>query len=203
MGQHGYFKSFTKLNGVWMYRNIAFVIPKCDLRDYFLEFFHSQGHFGVFKVRDLMLRYVYWSSMMEDIRKFVRSCHACQVTKPFTGSPMGLLKNVEVPDSRLEAIAMDFATLPRSKSGNDYMLVITDRLTKFTVAVATNRKLTAKGLAELIFRHWLLQGFGFPSSLICDRDKLFISEYFQEFCRLTGIKIDMATARHQNTDWTK
>lgn len=198
--RHGFFKSFTKVNGIWRYRNRALVVPGDELQQYFLDFFHEQGHFGLFKMRDLMLQYVYWPELVEDIRSFVRSCHECQLTKPGSTAPMGLLKHLEVPDSRCKAIAMDFAVMPRSRQGHDYLLIVTDRLTKFTVAVPTRRSLNAKGLAELIFENWFLRGFGFPGSVVCDRDKLFVSEFFKEFCMLAGIRVDMATARHQNTD---
>ena len=73
---------------------------------------------------------------------------------------------------------MDFAVLPKSVDGFDYLLVIVDRLPKFVVAIPTTKTLSAEKCALLVYQNWFLRGFGFPEEIVSDRDKLFVSKFW-------------------------
>jgi hypothetical protein len=201
--KRGFFKSFSKLDGLWIYQHAATVIPAGHLRLYFLEYFHDRidkGHLGFVKLRELMIRSVFWPSIDIDIRLFIRSCDLCQLTKAPNQSPFGLLHSLQISEGRADHISIDFATMPTSKTKYNSMMVIVCRLTKFVVGIPTKSTLTAKACAELLYTHWFLKGYGFPLSIVSDRDKLFVSNIWQEFCTLIGAKRNMSTARHQQTD---
>ena len=60
---------------------------------------------------------------------------------------------------------MDFIPeLPESK-GHDNVLVIVDKLTKYTIFIPTTTTVTEKGTAELFFRHIISQ-YGIPWQVI-------------------------------------
>lgn len=150
--KRGFLKSFQLVDGLLYWNTSAILICSKAMQLYFLEFFHKMNHAGFLKMRELMRQYVYWTGLDVDIRRFVASCVACQLTKPGNELPRGLLKSLEIPEERCRSISMEFAVMTKSRDGNDMLLLIVDRLTKFTVADATRSDLTARGCADLLYR---------------------------------------------------
>ena len=95
---------------------------------------------------------------------------------------------------------MDFKPLPTSKQGNDQCFIIVDRLTKLVELIPCRQTSTAETIARLFYLHWYLKGHGAPTSIVSDRDKIFSSKLWNEFTQLSGTKLFMSTARHQQTD---
>jgi hypothetical protein len=200
--QRSYFKSFTKRDGIWFYKETTVVLASSSKLDY-LQHFHDRdesGHFGFLKTREAILGYVYWNTMDEDITKFIASCDDCQRSKDRNSLLPGLLHSLKIPGEVCTSVGMDFGILPKSHSDLNCVLVIVDRLSKFLVAVPTKKTLSAEECASLFYKHWYLQGFGFPQEIVSDRDKLFVSKFWNRFASLCGIKLSMSTARHQQTD---
>jgi len=54
-------------------------------------------------------------------------------------------------------------------------------------------------MAHLFFTHWYCEN-GLPLEIVSDRDKLFLSRFWKELHKLTGIKLKMSTAYHPETD---
>ena len=65
--------------------------------------------------------------------------------------------------------------------------------------VPTTTSLTAENMAQLFFDHWYCEN-GLPLEIISDRNKLFLSRFWKELHKLTGIKLKMSTAYHPETD---
>ncbi|GKD22126.1 reverse transcriptase domain-containing protein [Tanacetum coccineum] len=89
--------------------------------------------------------------------------------------------------------------LPRSKSGNDTIWVIVDRLTKSAHFLAIREDYSTERLAkiyvdEIVARH------GVPVSIISDRDGRFTSRCWQTVQKALGTRLDMSTAYHPQTD---
>lgn len=89
----------------------------------FLSAHHDKpfaGHLGVGKTLELVHRYFWWLNLAEDVRNVVAACPNCQVNKSSHQRPQGLLKPLQIPDSRWHTVTLDFITgLPRSQKGND------------------------------------------------------------------------------------
>ena len=165
--------------------------------------FHGKiqhGHFGFLKTRELMGRSVYWNSLDQDLHSFLQSCDLCQRSKACQAGSAGLLHPLPIADFRGKSVSVDFASMPNSKDGHDYLMVIVDRFSKLNVAVPTSVNLTAEQCANLFWKHWVLRGYGIPESFVSDRDSLFIGKFWKRFCELCGINQMMSTARHQQTD---
>ena len=114
------------------------LILPTDCRHSALELAHSiplSGHLGRKKTCARLVQRFYWPSMSRDVAEFCRSCAACQKCshrKP-PRVPMIPLPTVDVPFSR---VAMDLiGPLPRSCSGNRYVLVLCDYATRYPEAV--------------------------------------------------------------------
>ena len=176
-------------------------IPSCKTtRETLLQEHHDrENHFGMSKTRAKLARSYFWPSIAMDVDKYIRSCSQCLRNKSSTQLPSGLLHPLPIPFDRFDDISMDFiGPLPKSH-GFDMLLVITDRLTGYMKAEPTIRTITAKGVAELFHRTWYRQ-FGLPKTIVSDRDKLFLSHFWKELHRLLGVKIQLSTSYHPQTD---
>lgn len=75
---------------------------------------------------------LFWEGMKKDIKQYMTKCDVCQQVKYKAVSPAGLLKPLPIPTNIWEDLSMDFITgLPRVK-WVDVILVIVDRLTKYS-----------------------------------------------------------------------
>lgn len=100
---------------------------------------------------------------------------------------------------------MDFITdLPLSRDehgiNRDAVLVVVDRLTKYTHFIATNKDLTAEGLAELLVKHVILPHCRIPDGIVSDRGSLFTSKFWAALMHHLGITRRLSTAWHPQTD---
>ena len=155
------------------------------------------GHFSWSRTADLISRQLWWPQMRESVQTFIRSC---QRSKSSTKRPFGLLTPLEIPDSRWHTVTMDFIMdLPTSATGNDAILVLVDKLTKYVHLVPTVKNCTAEDVARLFITH-IYEYHGVPRVLISDRDPRFTSAFWRAFCSRLEIKPRFSTAFHPHTD---
>jgi hypothetical protein len=158
------------------------------------------GHLGKDKTIDQVKRRFYWPGMDALIQKYVTSCDSCQRNKPSQQSPMGLLKPLPIPTRPWQQVSMDLITaLPRSKLGNDAIVVFVDKLTKMVHYVATKTNVTAPQLATIFFRE-VVRLHGVPESILSDRDPRFTAHFWRAFWTQLGTTLTMSTAYHPQTD---
>ena len=168
-------------------QSLRIVLPP-TLVDMVFHFFHESpigGHLGVFKTRDKIRQYFVWCGMDTDIRVRVKTCRVCAEAKPAQRTNYGLLSS-EIPRAPLDRLVIDYVgKFPRSRDGNQYVLVVVDAFTKFVwltpVREATSR--TTIGALKRIFAV-----VGFPRTLVSDNASYFVSHQFRNFCFDLGIK---------------
>lgn len=149
---------------------------------------------------DLLSRYYYWPSMHQDVKDYVSSCHACQSNKARNAKLEGLAQPLPHPPRRWDQVSMDLITqLPRTKSGNDAIVVVVDKYSKMLHCFPTTTTVTAPQLAKLFFDE-IVRHHGVPSSIISDRDPRFTSSFWQQLWKQLGTKLAMSTAYHPQTD---
>ena len=137
--------------------------------------------------------------MATDIEAFCRLCGKCQTNKTDMQKPQGFLHSLPISDKPWQLVGMDFmGPLPQSQ-GNDYLLVIIDRLTLQVNLVPTMTQVTAKEVAWLFLKE-VVRLHGVPESIVWDRNTKFMSTFWCELHRLMGTKLLMSTAFHPQTD---
>lgn len=95
------------------------------------------GHLGIRKTYDQLKKYFFWPSMKSDVAKFYKSCHASQIAgKPNQVVPQAPLIPIPVLGKPFEQILIDcVGPLPKTRSGNSYLLMLICRSTRFPEAI--------------------------------------------------------------------
>ena len=102
-------------------------------------------------------------------------------------------------------MALDFITkLPQLKeplTGTTYdsILVIVDTLTKYAYLEPYKKASTAEDLVY-IFNKMVISRHGIPDRITSDRDKLFISQFWQSLIDQIGTKQKLLTLYHPQID---
>ena len=108
--------------------------------------------------------------MWKDISQFCHTCDVCQKIKPDLGGKKGLLRPHKVPQLPWDVVLLDLITsLPHSQ-GQDAILVVLDKLTKYALYIPMVTTLSQEGFASL-FIQYAIQKFGPPLEMIADRDR--------------------------------
>nr|GEW13498.1 Ty3/gypsy retrotransposon protein [Tanacetum cinerariifolium] len=175
-------------------------IPSLRLK--LLNEFHSTtigGHSGITATIKRISGSFSWPNLSKDVNRFIHECTICQQTKYSRQKPYGLLQALPIPNQVWEEISMDFITnLPHS-NGKSAIWVIVDRLTKFAHFLALPTHYTAASLATLFLNH-IYRLHGLPTSILSDRDPIFLSRFWKELFGQIGTKLLHSSRYHPQTD---
>jgi hypothetical protein len=79
------------------------------------------------------------------------------------------------------------------------IMVVTDRLTKYTYFISYFKSSLAKDLAYIFYKY-IVANHGFSQRIINDKDKLFISRFWKLLMDLLKVYHKLLTAYHPQTD---
>jgi hypothetical protein len=137
--------------------------------------------------------------MKSAMKTFVQSCSICQQAKPERLRYPGLLQPLPVPETAWEMVSLDFVEgLPKSGQFN-CILVVVDKFSKLAHFVPLRHLFTAVVVAKAYMDN-VYKLHGMPSSLISDRDQIFLSNFWRELFGLAGVALRMSSAYHPQTD---
>ena len=199
---------FTLLNDLLYYVgtpineqiNTQLVVPR-TMRHEILDAMHSDvfvGHFGFKKTYARIRNRYYWPGMYSDVKEYCEQCANCTSRKNPNKTTRASLVSIPV-EGPFDRVAVDIlGPLPLTVNGNRYVIVFSDYLTKFAMAVALHTydaKSTAQAfLTEVVLRH------GAPNSLLSDRGTNFLSDLMHEICELCNTRKINTTPYHPQTD---
>ena len=157
------------------------------------------GHSGFLRTYKRITRELYWECIKKDIKKYCVECLICQRNKSLALSPAGWLMPLEIPNAIWSDISMDFIEdLPKS-AGWEVIFVVVDRLSKYAHLLALKHPYSARRVAE-VFVKKVVRLHGYPRSIVCYRDKIFLSHFRTEMFKLTGTKLHKILAYHPQSD---
>nr|XP_051214860.1 uncharacterized protein LOC127332582 [Lolium perenne] len=160
-----------------------FVPDHGDLRHQALSLVHSAGHEGAQKTLHRLRADFYIPGDGALVRDWVRACVTCQRNKTETLRPAGLLQPLDMPSQVWADISMDFI----------------EGLPKYAHFIALGHPYTAASVARAFF-DGIVRLHGFPSSIVSDRDPVFMGHVWRDLFGLAGVKLRMSTAFHPQTD---
>ena len=99
--------------------------------------------------------------------KYTSTCDIGQKTKPRCHALIRMLQPIPIPSQPFKVVTMDFIPELPECEGYNNVLVIVDKLMKYTIFIPTTTTLTEKGTAELFFQHVISQ-YGIPRQVITD-----------------------------------
>ena len=94
---------------------------------------------------------------------------------------------------------MDFLESLSNSKGMTVIWVVVDRLSKYAHFMALAHPYTAATLAQ-VFLDNIYKLHGLLSSIVSDRDKIFVSHFWQELFKLLGTQLKLSTSYHPQTD---
>jgi hypothetical protein len=195
-------KDWTLQDGLVTYKGRLVVPTEKNVRTHLLNEAHRQistAHPGRMKTKRLICSRYYWPKMGEDIDRYIANCHTCRRSENPRDLPPGLLNPLPVPQRPWQHISMDFQSLTKDKRGYDSVFVVVDRLGKRPFSMPCTKDITAKGMAQL-YINTVYRTYGPPDSITSDRGPQFISAFWDELCKILGVKLKLSTAYHPQTD---
>ena len=173
------------------------VVPS-KIRNWLMSVAHENlmsGHLGIRKTYEKLHNLFYWPSMRKDVKVFVNSCHPCQLSgKPNKRIPKAPLINIPSVGEPFEEVVIDLVgPLPKSKRGNQYILSIMDRMSRYPEAVPIRN-----GKAQTVVNHLVqyFTHFGLPKRIQTDNGTNFTSKHFREWVTTFGIEHKTSTPYH-------
>ena len=173
------------------------VVPK-SYRHEILSIAHESpmsGHLGINKTYHKVINHFYWPGLKSDVSKYCKTCHTCQmVGKSNQTIPKAQLQPIPAFDEPFSRILIDcVGPLPRTKSGNEYLLTIMCTSTRFPEAIPL-RNIKTKSIVKALIKFFTFVGL--PKSVQSDQGSNFMSGIFQQATHELGIKQYRSSAYH-------
>lgn len=174
-------KGYSLVQGHLLYKNSLVIPSSLKHIPLILKERHDSvigSHGWVLKTVKHIHLYFYWSGMRHDVRAFVAKCQSCQTSKYSTLLPAGLLQPLPIPTHIWEDISLDFIEgLPLS-GGENVIMIVVDRLSKYGHFLGLRHPFNALDVAK-VFIDGIVKLHGFPKSMVSDRDKIFQSQFWK------------------------
>ncbi|UYV79687.1 hypothetical protein LAZ67_18000272, partial [Cordylochernes scorpioides] len=201
-------KGYQMIGGVLYKKNYdpegkpwLLVVPK-QMRHEILKDVHDTpmaGHLGFAKTYDRVRKRFYWPGLYRTVSQYIAHCKECQRRKGVPQKPPGLLVPIPPTTSPFQKIGIDYlGRFPISHTGNRWIIVATDYLTRFAItkaaATAEATELATFLIEDVILKH------GAPREIITDRGRNFMSQTIREINNLNGTIHRFTTAYHPQTN---
>ena len=198
----GLSSDYNYQSGILRYKGRIVVGQGGDIRKKLISTLHDSqlgGHSGIQASWMRAKQLFHWPGMFKEIKTTILQCDTCRRCKDERVAYPGLLQPLPIPQHSWSHITMDFIEgLPKSE-GKDTIMVVVDRFTKYAHFLNLTHPFDAPKVARLFLDH-ISKLHGLPQSIVSDRDKIFISQFWTELFTLQGVRLDMSIAYHPQTD---
>ena len=107
----------------------------------------------------------------------MEECLLCQQNKVETVKTLGLLQPLDIPCQHWEEFSMDFITSLPNLEGNNVIMVVVDRLTKYANLCALSHPFSISTVATT-FMDIVQKIQGNPNIIVSDRDSIFTRKFW-------------------------
>ncbi|KAN0034209.1 hypothetical protein ACTFIV_000698 [Dictyostelium citrinum] len=170
---------------------ICIVVPT-SMQKELLEKFHDcslvGGHLGYQKTYSKLASRYYWNNMGMDVKEYINNCDICQKVKTSPFSKFTPELGTITVENPWDLVAVDFIGPMKSPSitGNKYIIVFSDYVTKWVEAAATV-DCTAETTAIHYF-NLIISRHGCPKRLLSDCGTSFLNKVISNINELFKVK---------------
>jgi transposase InsO family protein len=156
------------------------------------------SHPGNKRAYSLISLRFWWPGMGKSIAEYIKSCDSCQRRKGDREfrAPLG---RIEEPMAPFEVTSMDitgpYLQTPR---GHKYLLTFIDNFSRYVEAYPIKDQ-TAHTCAK-VYVTQIVARHGTGAQLITDQGRAFMSTFFQETCKLLGVRRTRTTSYHPSSN---
>ena len=112
--------------------------------------------------------------MRQTVKEFLQTCEVCQQYETNCMKLAGLLQPLSIPTQIWSNISMDFIEGMPTSNGHSVIMVVVDRLSKYSHFIPLKHPSTAITVAK-VFVSNVVRLYGIPTSIVSDKDKVFTS----------------------------
>jgi hypothetical protein len=193
---------YTIHSGILRYKGRLCIGTSTYLRSRILSALHSSsigGHSGIKGTYHRIKRIFYWPNLNKAVETFVAECPVCQRAKGEHCHYPSLLAPLPIPQLAWIYISVDFVEgLPKS-GGENVILVVVDRLTKYAHFIALTHPFTSQTVAQLFIDN-VIKLHDTPVAIVTDRDMVFTSRLWQDIFKSLKTTLQYNSAHHPQTD---
>jgi hypothetical protein len=193
---------YSWLHDELRYKGCLYLSKQSKLKSMVLFELHvtpTAGHSGFTKTYDRVKRSFLWDGMKQDVRNFVFECDVCQCNKGETVKSPGTLQPLPIPPAIWRDMSMDFIVgLPKS-SNKSVIMVVVDRLSKYSHFCPLQHPFIASNVAQF-FMDQVFKLHGMLHSIVSNHNPTFTSNFWQEPFKLQGTQLHLSTTYHPQAD---
>jgi hypothetical protein len=181
------------------------VLGNINLQKKYLAAAHGPAHFGYGRMMDNLKPY-YWPKISATARTFLKHCPECLRNKPANHRPFGLLSPIQSPSEPFDTWSIDLVTdlpisfLKNNTTAYDTVMTVTDKYSKAVRFLPGRKDWSAAEWAEAVYEGVTINGWGYPRTLVSDRDRRFLSALWNSILELSGTRHVTTTAYHPSAD---
>lgn len=150
------------------------------------------GHMGIERTTDLVCQRFFWPKMATEVENTIKTCGHC-IRRKAPMEKAAPLVNMQTTRP-LELLCMDFLTIELDSKTIQDILVLTDHLTKFAVAIPTSNQ-KAKTVAKCLWNEFIVH-YGVPERIHSDQGTDFECKLIKEPREVIGLKKSQTTPYH-------
>ncbi|RMJ21267.1 Integrase core domain-containing protein, partial [Aspergillus sp. HF37] len=174
-------------------------VPRSMAKDVFQLVHDHHGHQGIDRSLHAMTGLTLYKGASL-LRQYVRNCPTCQENNPTRHKPYGQLQPIRTPAVPFHMVTIDFITHLPLADQYDKLLVLVDKFTKRVGLLPGKDTWDAKEWGSRTLDHLQTIDWPLPKVIISDRDRLFISQFWQSIFQRLGTKWLFSSAYHPQTD---
>lgn len=164
-------------------------VPKVlNLRKKILAHFYNskgEGRFGWLRTYVKVKHFFYWERLNNEVKTLVAKYDACQRVKYDLKALIRLLQLLPIPKHIWEDLIMHFVEGLPNSHGFGAILVVVDRLSKEAYFIPLRHPIMISNVVKAFIKN-MMKLHEIPRTIMIDRDKIFMSNFWQEPFGLQG-----------------
>lgn len=165
-------------------------IPKGHRLSLLRVFHDDHDHIGIDKTTELILRHFWFPGLRPFIKKYVGHCIVCLSHKKVPRTASQPIESWTKPEIPFSVVHTDVLGPLTESNGYRYILLVIDSFSKYCLLYALYRQDTAE--LKRVFSN-TISLFGTPSTIVCDRGRMFDSSSFKGWVAELGCDMHFIT----------